>query len=399
DPALALCGGDGAYRFSAATGARQEAELFPALLDLRQRLLELCSGARELFDDLPERAEDDAATWEARAIIRRFETVAGICQAFTEHRQRQSEVMWIERRRSGGGDDGAAFTQSPVDLAGSLRESLFRPHKTVVCVSATLAVNGGFDYWAARSGASLVELADDGASSKKKKAPPAPRAFYTGNFPSPFPYSSAVLLAVPSDAPLPEEPSYQGFVNKAVGKLAAISGGSALALFTSYQSLNGAWNACASELQALGIRCLKQGDDDRTRLLQTFLSDTSSVLFATSSFWEGVDAPGDTLRLVILCRLPFRAPNDPVFEARREALQKAGGNPFMDLSLPEAVTKFKQGFGRLMRRSADRGVVAVLDGRLIKKRYGEIFLRSLPKTGTSFSGFDGVLRDMESFLF
>jgi ATP-dependent DNA helicase DinG len=170
-------------------------------------------------------------------------------------------------------------------------------------------------------------------------------------------------------------------------------------LFTSYQSLNSAWNAALPELQGLGIHCLKQGDDDRTRLLQTFLADESSVLFATDSFWEGVDAPGDTLKLVILCRLPFRTPNDPVFEARREAVENNGGNPFMDLSLPEAVMKFKQGFGRLMRRSSDRGVVAVLDGRLLKKKYGGFFLQSLPETLCSFTDFSGILRDTENFLF
>jgi ATP-dependent DNA helicase DinG len=144
---------------------------------------------------------------------------------------------------------------------------------------------------------------------------------------------------------------------------------------------------------------LKQGDDDRTRLLQDFVTDTSSCLFATDSFWEGVDAPGDTLRLVIICRLPFRTPGDPVLEARREALEKSGANPFMELSLPQAVMKFKQGFGRLMRRSADRGVVAVLDGRLQKKNYGRLFLQSLPETRTSFGVLDDILRDMESFLY
>jgi ATP-dependent DNA helicase DinG len=129
------------------------------------------------------------------------------------------------------------------------------------------------------------------------------------------------------------------------------------------------------------------------------LRDTGSVLFATDSFWEGVDAPGDTLRLVILARLPFKTPNDPVFQARREFLEREGGSAFMDLSLPEAVMKFKQGFGRLMRRSSDHGVVAVLDSRLLKKRYGEFFLRSLPETRTSFGAFSGLPADAERFLF
>jgi ATP-dependent DNA helicase DinG len=208
-----------------------------------------------------------------------------------------------------------------------------------------------------------------------------------------------VLLAAPADSPLPDEDGYQDFVDSSAGRLAAVADGSALILFTSYRSLQSAWDAAAPELQSLGIRCLKQGDDDRSRLLEEFLADTHSVLFATDSFWEGVDAPGDTLRLVILCRLPFRTPSDPVFEARREDVEKNGGNPFMDLSLPEAVMKFKQGFGRLMRRSSDHGVVAVLDGRLLKKRYGEIFLRSLPETKTCFGDFNTILRSVESFLF
>jgi ATP-dependent DNA helicase DinG len=291
--------------------------------------------------------------------------------------------MWMERRQSTGGDPWVVFTQTPVEVAPDLKASLFEPNKTVICVSATLTVGQNFNYWAGRRGLRLVQ----------------DRPVLNGCFPSPFPYSKAVLLAVPSDAPLPEEENYQSFLDQSIGELVAAAGGSALVLFTSYQSLRSAYTAALPELQPLGIRCLKQGDDDRSRLLQTFLSDQQSVLFATDSFWEGVDAPGDTLRLVVLCRLPFRSPNDPVFEARREALEKQGGSPFMDLSLPEAVMKFKQGFGRLMRRSSDRGVVAVLDGRVIKKRYGSFFLNSLPETKTSFSEFKGILRETEDFLY
>jgi ATP-dependent DNA helicase DinG len=404
-PALDVCGYDGVYRFSGKTDAGTENSIFPVFADFRKKLLDFTADARELIGQLPESAEEDSSLWEVKAILRRFDGVAGICGSFTDYRKNENEVMWVERRKQGGPAEKsgwAVFTQSPVDLAESLRESLFKPHKTVVCVSATLAVNGSFGFWAVRSG--LGQFFQDGRQSDdetggKNDDKNRQRPFYTGCFPSPFPYSSAVLLAVPADAPLPDEQAYQDFVNRSVGELVSVAGGSALVLFTSYQSLNSAWNWALPALKDLGIRCLKQGDDDRTRLLQTFLADESSVLFATSSFWEGVDAPGDTLRLVILCRLPFRPPNDPVFEARREALEKNGGNSFMDLSLPEAVTKFKQGFGRLMRRSGDRGVVAVLDGRLIKKRYGELFLQSLPETGASFSSLSGILQDMESFLF
>jgi len=388
---LELCGIEGVFRFSPLRVEGAQAALFPPLLALRKKLIAFTSRAREIIELLPKNDNDDpsvtgaSSVWELNAVLRRFDEIAGICSAFTEYRERPGEVMWIERRGSGRRADDVwpVFTQSPVDLAESLKESLFLPNKTIVCVSATLAISNNFNYWAMRCGAAYV----------------ADRPLFTGCFPSPFPYSSAVLLAAPDDAPLPDEPDYQAFVDMAVGRLASAAGGSALALFTSYRSLQSAWLAAQPELTALGIRCLKQGDDDRSRLLQAFLNDTQSVLFATDSFWEGVDAPGDTLRLVILCRLPFRTPSDPVFEARCEAVEKNGGSPFMDLSLPEAVMKFKQGFGRLMRRSSDRGVVAVLDGRILRKRYGTFFLQSLPETRTSFGGFNGILKDTESFLY
>jgi ATP-dependent DNA helicase DinG len=393
ESALNLCNEEGVFRFS--PDNRNESinsVLFPLFISLRKKLLAFTAMAREYMELLPDKENNDnPVVWELKAILRRFENIAGICLAFTEYGERQKEVMYIEKRRASNGSKQnaeygkhwAVFTQSPIELAENLKESLFMPNKTVICVSATLAISNNFNYWTVRSGAGLV----------------VDRPLYTGCFPSPFPYSSAVLLAAPSDAPLPDEERYQDFVDHSVGSLAAIAGGSALILFTSYQSLQSAWHASAPELQGMGIRCLKQGDDDRSRLLQAFLDDTQSVLFATDSFWEGVDAPGDTLRLVILCRLPFRTPNDPVFEARREVVEKNGGNPFMDLSLPEAVMKFKQGFGRLMRRSSDRGVVAVLDSRIIKKRYGTFFLQSLPETRTCFSDFSGILRDTENFLF
>ena len=374
----------GVFRFSPAkNNSGAELSLFPLFAALEKKLKSFTTITREFAGSFPEEENDNPALWELKTILRRFDTVAGICASFAEYKQRPGEVMWIERRGEAGGTPWAVFTQSPVELAQSLKESLFLPHKTVVCVSATLAINANFNFWAVRTGAALI----------------ANRLFLTGCFPSPFPYSQAVLLAAPDDAPLPDEDGYQNFVDNSVTNLAATAGGSALILFTSYQSLQSAWEAALPELESLGIRVLKQGDDDRSRLLQTFLADESSVLFATDSFWEGVDAPGDTLRLVILCRLPFRTPNDPVFEARREVVEKNGGNPFMDLSLPEAVMKFKQGFGRLIRRSGDRGVVAVLDGRLIKKRYGEYFLQALPETATSFTSFNGILHAAENFLF
>ena len=388
--ALQVCGAEGVFRLSPDTKEIPLQEfLFPGFKELRKNILSFTSMIRDLTENLNEEKAADPAVWEIKSIIRRLEGAAEICAVFVNYRKHEDDVLWMEKK-SFTGAPWAVFTRSPLDLAPKLKDGLFSPNKTVVCVSATLVINGDFSYWAGRCGINLAANPEDEQKS---------RPLLSGCFPSPFPYSSAVLLAAPVDAPLPDEDRWQNFIDSSVGRLIACAGGSALVLFTSYQSLRSAYSAAQSELQQLGIRCLKQGDDDRSRLLETFLSDTNSVLFATDSFWEGVDAPGDTLRLVILCRLPFRSPGDPVFEARCEAIEKSGGRSFMELSLPHAVMKFKQGFGRLIRRSSDRGVVAVLDGRIIKKNYGQLFLRSLPETKTSFTELDGILRDMERFLY
>jgi ATP-dependent DNA helicase DinG len=399
DAALEICGNDGVFRLVPHKDERIRMSLAPCLISLRKHLSALGGLIRDMLETLdegsaerakkkspPEKTTDEGLVWEVKSILRRLDSVGNVCTLFLEYKENPDKVLWIEKHQSGR-EPWAGFTASPLDVAPALKEALFVPNKTVICVSATLTVGGrgedAFNYWKRRSGLALV---DD-------------RAIYTGVFPSPFPYESAVLLAVPSDAPLPTEGGFGTFVDNAAAALAESSGGSALVLFTSYQALRSAWEEAKPRLEKAGIKALKQGDDDRSRLLASFLDDESSVLFATDSFWEGVDAPGDTLRLVVLCRLPFRTPSDPVFEARCERLEQTGGNSFVDLSLPEAVMKFRQGFGRLMRRSSDRGVVAVLDGRLLKKSYGRAFLGSLPETKTCFGDFKTVLRVVEDFLY
>jgi len=391
--ALQLCSTDGIFRLSPSVDEDfLKKALFPHFKALRKSILALTGMIREITENFDEETAGNPLVWEIKTIMRRLEGVAEICQAFCNYRKHEDEVLWIERHHLKNerlknerlkNESWAVFTRTPLDLAPKLKESLFSVNKTVVCVSATLAINNDFSWWAGRCGIGDLEN----------------RVLLSGCFPSPFPYSNAVLLASPTDAPLPDEEGWQDFIDTAAGRLAAVADGSALVLFTSYQSLSSAHRKAKEMLTPLGIRCLKQGDDDRSRLLQDFVSDTHSCLFATDSFWEGVDAPGDTLRLVIICRLPFRTPGDPVFEARREVVEKRGGNPFMELSLPHAVMKFKQGFGRLMRRSADHGVVAVLDSRLLKKKYGQLFLNSLPETRTSFCDLDNILKDIENYLY
>ncbi|MDR0314015.1 MAG: ATP-dependent DNA helicase DinG [Treponema sp.] len=381
---LELCASDGVFRLISLKEEAISSKLKKPLLSLKKKIQILASLIRDMLEHVPGDSTEEGLIWEIKAIIRHLENSASLCASFMEYRENPDKVFWIEKHSGGRGADWALFTETPLEVAHNLKESLFAPNKTVVCVSATLTVGQGetsFNYWKNRCGLDLME--DEPL---------------TGIYPSPFPYHKSVLLGVP-DAPMPTETGFSDFVDNAAAELCEIAGGSALVLFTSYSALKSAFETAKPQLEEQGIRVLKQGDDDRSRLLKAFLEDKSSVLFATDSFWQGVDAPGDTLRLVIICRLPFRTPNDPVFEARCERLEEAGGNSFMDLSLPEAVMKFKQGFGRLMRRSSDRGVVAILDSRLLKKQYGRIFLQSLPETRTCFGSLKDLLHSMEDFLF
>jgi ATP-dependent DNA helicase DinG len=163
--------------------------------------------------------------------------------------------------------------------------------------------------------------------------------------------------------------------------------------------MKSAFEAAKPKMAELGITMFRQGDDERSKLLDAFKADLSSVLFATDSFWEGIDAPGETLQLVVICKLPFRVPTDPIQLARSEAVEKKGGNAFMEISLPEAVIRLKQGFGRLIRHSEDRGAVVVLDSRISTKRYGALFIQSLPECRLVAEGLDTITKEVAKFLF
>jgi ATP-dependent DNA helicase DinG len=264
-----------------------------------------------------------------------------------------------------------------------MREAVLEPIRTVVFTSATLTVAGSFSFWAGRVGMQAGQLG---------------REPLFGVFPSPFDYRSNVLLGVPTDAPAPDSPGHAEFLGRFIGKALTASRGAGLVLFTSYSLLREVAAIVQPQLARAGVRLMRQGDDDRARLLDAFRAERSSVLFATDSFWEGVDAPGETLQVVILCRLPFRVPTEPVLMARMAAIEARGGNPFGELSLPDAVTRLRQGFGRLMRRHDDTGVVLVLDPRIVSRPYGAVFLESLPSTQRKIAPADEVLAAVASFF-
>lgn len=354
--------------------------LFAPLSALEKSLVALAQLLKDLFDPLPDEVLEDPSVYEAKLSLKRLSEMASVCAKFREAEEYPESVIWVSRERTSRLEAFAKFTVTPLDLSGMMNEAVFLPYRSVVCTSATLAVNGSFDYWRRRVGLSHTDAEVE-----------------TAVYPSPFPYERNALVVVPTDAPNPTDGAWQGFVDRAVLHLLEASGGHALVLFTSYESLKSAYEAALPRLQELGITAFRQGQDERGRLLEAFKADAASVLFATDSFWEGVDAPGDTLWMVVMAKLPFRVPTDPVQKARAEAIERRDGNPFMELSLPEAVLRFKQGFGRLIRHSEDRGVVAVLDSRIVHKRYGKIFLDSLPRCRVETGNLERICSEVSVF--
>lgn len=341
-------------------------ELFGPLAALQTSILTLIDHLAQEIRALPEEDQERDLVQELRSMVRRLEGMAALCEDFRRYREDPGTVFWIERSRlpmssPNAGESYISLCATPLDVASLMREQIFEPYESVVMTSATLTVQNSFDYYAARVGLSGVDT-------------------QTGLFPSPFDYASRVLLLVPTDVPEPGHPGYDDSLVPLVRDAILASGGRALVLFTAYTSLNRVFEAVRPALIDAGIPVKRQGDDDKSRLLRSFREEAASVLFATDSFWEGVDAPGNTLELLIICRLPFKVPSDPLLQARAEAIEARGGSSFFEMSVPDAIMKFKQGFGRLMRRSDDRGVVLVTDPRLIRKSYGSRFLKSLPET-------------------
>ncbi|MCX7024528.1 MAG: helicase-related protein [Spirochaetes bacterium] len=398
--ALPLFGRESGIRVTERTGAL-DAGVFEPLAAIEKALVTLVQILKDALEGMPDGAQEDPTVYEARLALRRLADSGGVCASFRGFSDDPDRVYWIERGRTSSGDQFVRVVITPLDISGLMHESVFGRFRTVVCVSATLAVAGGFGFWKNRVGLGFTGIDaprdDDGPGAFADGTGDGLRV-ETGIYPSPFPYDRNVLLALASDAPFPDSPDWQDYINGSVQATLRASKGHALVLFTSYDSLRKAFDAAKPGLDAMGITALRQGDNERSKLLDAFKTDSASVLFATDSFWEGVDAPGDTLQVVIICKLPFRVPTDPVQKARAEAVERRGGNAFMDLSLPEAVIRFKQGFGRLIRHSEDRGAVVVLDGRILRKQYGRLFISSLPECGTMQGGTAEIAEAVGNFL-
>ncbi len=356
--------------------------LLKPIAELERSILATVEVLRSALESAPDSLSEERSVYEAKVFMRSLTEEANLCGSFKEYEENPDKVFWLEKNKTSQGEVFIEYTATPLDIAGIMDEAVFSKFRSVICTSATLSVGETFDFWKSRVG-----LYHNKEISVE-----------TATYPSPFPFRTNALLAIDTGAPPPESPAFKEYVNRAVVELLRASRGRALVLFTAYDMLKGAYDASIGPMSEMGIACLRQGDGERGKLLETFKTDISSVLFATDSFWEGIDAPGETLSLVIICKLPFRVPTDPVQLARGEAVERRGGSSFMEISLPEAVIRLKQGFGRLIRHSQDRGAVVILDSRMVTKRYGNLFVQSLPPCKLLTAELPEISKQVTKFL-
>ncbi len=293
----------------------------------------------------------EAVAQISRRVKRARDDLATIFEGQSRH------VTWAETKGR-----STSIGASPVEAGELLRERIFERAGATVLTSATLSTGGSFAFMKQRVG---LDFEVDELS-----------------VPSPFDYALKAALYLPRDMPDPRSPQYLEAATREILELIELTQGGAFVLCTSLRMMRELHAACAPHLARPP---LIQGMAPKNELLESFKAQGNAVLFASGSFWEGIDVPGHALRLVIIDKLPFDVPSDPLVQARCERSEERGENPFMDYLVPQAALSLKQGFGRLIRTANDRGIVAILDQRLTSKGYGRIFLNSLPDASRCYS--------------
>lgn len=387
----------------------------PALHELRGLLGQankLIEALHDLLAELPpaQRLAEPQPVFDLGRAGRRIAERARFCADFLA--DSGDHVRWIGRGRGRGGR-APLLCMAPIEVGEQLRQHIFSPLKSTILTSATLTVNGSFEHFLgrvgldpARRGHGAHGAADDEDAPTERGGPRPLRAADLGEFdghpllgdvfPSPFNYMRQALLGLPRDAPQPDHPDWLDYAGRATAAALHVAKGGAFVLCTSHEAV-GQLHAHARAVLGDRFLLLRQGEMGKNRLLDIFKDNGNAVLFGTDSFWEGVSVRGAALRLVVIPKLPFRVPTEPVQQARYERIEAQGLDPFRTFTLPSAVLRLRQGFGRLVRAADDRGAVLILDRRVHDRWYGRVFLRSLPEMERAVGPTRAVLERLRDF--
>jgi ATP-dependent DNA helicase DinG len=319
--------------------------------------------------------------FETLALSNRLRETAITLSDFVSATATPNKVRWIELQQNINAN--IHLNDADLDIAKACVDYLFSKFSTVILCSATLTTNQKFHFFRERLGLTEKLL---------------PKQEITENvYDSPFNFEKQAMLVVPTDIPNPQDPQFTKSASEKIWQIIQASHGNAFILFTSYSMLNICHKYLEKKLTDAKYSVFKQGDESRQKLLEKFKNKDRSVLFGTDSFWEGVDVSGEALRCVVMVKLPFKVPSDPIIQARSQAIEEKGGDSFLEYSLPSAIVKFKQGFGRLIRNKTDRGCIVCLDSRILQKGYGKQFLSSLPNCQRFFGPSDQMEKQMVDF--